>query len=65
MEKKEVVFSQSAAVTRCRGVKEAKLKGQYALVKLADEEGAVVFTYYFYYDILILTSLLYNAIKFR
>ena len=35
----DVKFSQSEAVTRCRNVKEAKLKGNYALVKLADEEG--------------------------
>ena len=32
-------FNQSEAVTRCRGYKESKLKGQYALAKLVDEEG--------------------------
>ena len=32
-------FSQSEAVGRCRGVKESKLRGMYALTKLADEEG--------------------------
>ena len=34
-------FSQSEAVGRCRGVKESKLRGMYALTKLADEEGTV------------------------
>jgi hypothetical protein len=32
-------FNQSEAVTRCRGYKEGKLRGQYALAKLLDEEG--------------------------
>ena len=35
----ETKFNQSEAVTRCRGIKESKLKGQYALAKLVDEEG--------------------------
>ncbi|KAJ3061236.1 hypothetical protein HDU98_002855, partial [Podochytrium sp. JEL0797] len=35
----EAKFSQSSAVTRCRNVKETKLKAQHALAKLADEEG--------------------------
>ncbi|KAJ3393265.1 hypothetical protein HDU84_002344 [Entophlyctis sp. JEL0112] len=34
-------FSQSAAVTRCRNIKETKLKAQNALAKLADEEVTV------------------------
>ncbi|KAJ3027452.1 UNVERIFIED_CONTAM: hypothetical protein HDU68_003817 [Siphonaria sp. JEL0065] len=37
----EVKFSQSAAVSRCRNVKEIKLKAQQALAKLADEEVTV------------------------
>ncbi|KAJ3028597.1 UNVERIFIED_CONTAM: hypothetical protein HDU68_001324 [Siphonaria sp. JEL0065] len=37
----EVKFSQSAAVTRCRNIKETKLKAQYALAKLADEEVTI------------------------
>ncbi|ORY44736.1 hypothetical protein BCR33DRAFT_207709 [Rhizoclosmatium globosum] len=37
----EVRFSQSAAVTRCRNVKESKLKAQYAIAKLADEEVTI------------------------
>ncbi|KAI8831003.1 adenylate and guanylate cyclase catalytic domain-containing protein [Chytriomyces cf. hyalinus JEL632] len=37
----EVKFSQSAAVTRCRTVKEVKLKAQQAIVKLSDEEVTI------------------------
>ncbi|KAJ3119616.1 hypothetical protein HK100_000231, partial [Physocladia obscura] len=37
----ETKFSQSAAVTRCRNVKETKLKAQNALAKLADEEVTI------------------------
>ncbi|KAJ3067760.1 Retinal guanylyl cyclase 2 [Podochytrium sp. JEL0797] len=37
----EVKFSQSSAVTRCRNLKEGKLKAQQALAKLADEEVTV------------------------
>lgn len=37
----ETKFNQSEAVTRCRGFKEAKLKGQYALAKLVDEEVTI------------------------
>ncbi|KAI9339871.1 hypothetical protein BDR26DRAFT_369351 [Obelidium mucronatum] len=37
----DVKFSQSAAVTRCRNIKETKLKAQQALAKLADEEVTV------------------------
>jgi hypothetical protein len=36
-------FNQSEAVTRCRGYKESKLRGQYALAKMVDEEGNVIF----------------------
>ena len=39
---KASTFNQSEAVTRCRGYKETKLKGQYALAKLVDEEGMLV-----------------------
>ncbi|KAI9339869.1 adenylate and guanylate cyclase catalytic domain-containing protein [Obelidium mucronatum] len=38
-----MVFSQSAAVNRCRNVKETKLKAQQALAKLADEEVTIYF----------------------
>ncbi|KAJ3008632.1 UNVERIFIED_CONTAM: Retinal guanylyl cyclase 1, partial [Siphonaria sp. JEL0065] len=38
-----MAFSQSAAVNRCRNVKETKLKAQQALVKLADEEVTIYF----------------------
>ncbi|KAJ3296489.1 hypothetical protein HDU79_006514 [Rhizoclosmatium sp. JEL0117] len=34
-------FSQSAAVNRCRNVKETKLRAQQALAKLADEEVTI------------------------
>ncbi|KAJ3133037.1 hypothetical protein HK100_004763 [Physocladia obscura] len=34
-------FSQSAAVTRCRHIKESKLKAQQAISKLADEEVTI------------------------
>jgi len=34
-------FNQSEAVTRCRGYKEGKLRGQYALAKLLDEEVTI------------------------
>jgi hypothetical protein len=34
-------FNQSEAVTRCRGYKESKLRGQYALAKLVDEEVTI------------------------
>ncbi|KAJ3030021.1 UNVERIFIED_CONTAM: hypothetical protein HDU68_010370 [Siphonaria sp. JEL0065] len=37
----ETKFSQSAAVTRSRNVTEQKLKAQYALAKLADEEVTI------------------------
>ncbi|KAJ3068190.1 Guanylate cyclase soluble subunit beta-2, partial [Podochytrium sp. JEL0797] len=37
----ETKFSQSAAVSRCRNVKESKLKAQHAIAKLADEEVTV------------------------
>ncbi|KAJ3404127.1 hypothetical protein HDU80_003228, partial [Chytriomyces hyalinus] len=37
----EVKFSQSAAVNRCRNVKEIKLKAQQAIVKLSDEEVTI------------------------
>ncbi|KAI9339966.1 hypothetical protein BDR26DRAFT_861896 [Obelidium mucronatum] len=40
-EVKEVKFSQSAAVTRCRNIKESKLKAQEAIAKLADEEATI------------------------
>ena len=46
--KTDVKFSQSEAVTRCRNVKESKLKGNYALVKLADEEGKLYILRYFF-----------------
>ncbi|KAJ3355100.1 hypothetical protein HDU83_003997 [Entophlyctis luteolus] len=36
-----VAFSQSAAVTRCRNIKESKLKAQQAISKLADEEVTI------------------------
>ncbi|KAJ3238990.1 hypothetical protein HDU78_003090 [Chytriomyces hyalinus] len=41
MESDAPKFSQSAAVSRCREIKESKLKAQQALVKLADEEVTV------------------------
>ncbi|KAJ3018549.1 UNVERIFIED_CONTAM: hypothetical protein HDU68_011093, partial [Siphonaria sp. JEL0065] len=47
MEKQKVLvmskleFSQSAAVARCRNLKESKLKAQQAIAKLADEEVAL------------------------
>jgi hypothetical protein len=34
-----IAFSQSEAVTRCRNIKETKLKTKFGLLKLADEEG--------------------------
>ncbi|KAJ3073112.1 hypothetical protein HDU98_002201, partial [Podochytrium sp. JEL0797] len=37
----EVKFSQTASVTRCRNIKEGKLKAQQALAKLADEEVTI------------------------
>ncbi|KAI9333140.1 hypothetical protein BDR26DRAFT_617136 [Obelidium mucronatum] len=37
----EAKFSQSAAVNRCRNIKETKLKAQHALAKLADEEVTI------------------------
>ncbi|KAJ3358021.1 hypothetical protein HDU83_000078 [Entophlyctis luteolus] len=40
-QKATTTFSQSAAVTRCRNIKETKLKAQNALAKLADEEVTV------------------------
>ena len=43
MAESKVVFNQSEAVTRCRGYKESKLRGQYALAKLVDEEGELIF----------------------
>ncbi|KAJ3028767.1 UNVERIFIED_CONTAM: hypothetical protein HDU68_000965 [Siphonaria sp. JEL0065] len=36
-----MAFSQSASVSRCRNVKETKLKAQHALAKLADEEVTI------------------------
>ncbi|KAJ3238831.1 hypothetical protein HDU81_007031 [Chytriomyces hyalinus] len=41
METEAPKFSQSAAVNRCRGVKEEKIKAQQALAKLADEEVTI------------------------
>jgi class 3 adenylate cyclase len=37
----KATFNQSEAVTRCRGYKESKLRGQYALAKLVDEEVTI------------------------
>ncbi|KAJ3194854.1 hypothetical protein HK101_001745 [Irineochytrium annulatum] len=37
----EKAFSQSEGVSRCRGVKEAKIKALYGLSKLADEEVTI------------------------
>ncbi|KAJ3075174.1 Nitrogen permease reactivator protein [Podochytrium sp. JEL0797] len=41
METKEIKFSQTATVTRCRTIKETKLKAQQAVVKLFDEESTI------------------------
>ncbi|KAJ3317529.1 Nitrogen permease regulator 2 [Blyttiomyces sp. JEL0837] len=37
-DQEERCFSQSSAVTRCRSVKEEKLKSSYAIIKFLDEE---------------------------